>query len=80
MSHRCPTCGHLVESARDKLGASVFFWSGMTLFFWGLALSVPPQWAVAWWAERTHLTLPVVVIPAVAVYYWVQYLRERRKK
>ncbi len=62
-----------------NLTKNVGVWSFMTLFFWGIMLSLPPQWTIAWWAERTHVMLPCVVMPAIAGYYWVQFLRERKK-
>jgi len=65
---------------RYNLQKNVAAWSFMTLFFWGIALTLPVQWTVAWWSERTHVALPLVVMPGVAGYFWVRFLRERRKK
>lgn len=86
LTQRCRECGQTMPEKtvryleRYNLNKNVFVWSFMTLFFWGTALSLPPQWTVAWWRERTHVALPLVVMPAVASYFWVRFLRERRKK
>jgi hypothetical protein len=86
LTQRCRECGQTMPEktvrylARYNLNKNVFVWSFMTLFFWGIALSLPPQWTVAWWEKRTHVMLPLVVMPAVAIYFWAQFLRERRKK
>ena len=76
---RCPACGQIVESKRDKLAANVATWTFLTVIVWGITLSLA-QWTVAWWSERRDLVIMFAAISVVAGYYWIQYLRERSKK
>jgi hypothetical protein len=85
MSERCRECGQPIPEktaeylVHYRLSRHVFVWSFMTLFLWGTVLTVPPQWTFAWWAARTHLWLPLTVVPVVAGYFWVKFLRERKR-
>ena len=83
---RCRECGQPIpeatqrEQERYDLNKNVFSWTVMTVFFWWIALSLHPQWSWAWWKDRTHVWMPLVVFPCIAIYFWVQRLRDRRKK
>lgn len=86
LTKRCTKCGQRMsdETVRHlegyELNKNVFAWSVMTVVFWGTALTLPIQWTVAWWTARPSVALLLVVMPVVAIYFWVLFLRERRKK
>lgn len=60
----------------------VFVWTFMSVFYWGCVLATPPPWTVAALREQQMwaLTIPLVVLPAVALYFWVQFFRERFRR
>lgn len=76
---KCPTCGQLIKSEREKLSANVVVWTSMTVLIWGMVLFAS-TWTVAWWAERRDMVIIFAGLPVVALYFWVQFLRERGKK
>jgi hypothetical protein len=78
LAHRCPTCGKIVESERDKLSANVFVWTFMTVIVWGIFFHVS-QWTLAWWSERRDLVVFSCAIPVIAIYFWVLYLRGKNR-
>lgn len=83
IAERCRTCGQLVvpeKTPKERLHQNLFVWTFMSVFLWGTILSVPPQWTVAWWSARTHVWLPLTVVPAVAIYFWAQFLCARWRK
>jgi hypothetical protein len=78
----CRECGQPVadESEKDRLHRNLFVWTVTSLFFWGIVFTLPPQWTIAWWRERSHVMAPLIVMPAVSIYFWVQFFRNRQKK
>lgn len=77
--HRCSGCGQAHESKYDKLVGHVFVWTFLTVSVWGCALG-QAEWSMAWWKERLSLVEVFSVVTVVAAYFWVQFLRERRRR
>ena len=81
---RCRECGQPIPDETQRylerydLHRNIFVWSFMTLFFWAIALSLPPQWSWAWWKDRAHVAVPLVLFPCLAIYFWVLFLRKRK--
>jgi hypothetical protein len=80
---RCRECGQPIpeETAQERLHKNVFVWSFMTVFFWGCALyGAPIQGTFAWWERMGLLAVMLVVLPVVALYFWVELLRKWLRK
>lgn len=77
--YKCPACGQWVKSERYKMESYVFVWTTMTVLLWSMLLVSSRGQSLAWWAQRRDLVVIFACIPVVAVYFWVQYLRERKK-
>lgn len=74
---KCPTCGQIVETERDKTKVNVFTWTTMTILVWGMTL-FSSTWTASWWADRLDMVIMFSAFPLIAVYFWIRLLRGKR--
>lgn len=75
---RCPSCGQVIETERDKANRDVFVWTLVSVLFIGSGFTAA-TWTFAWWVDRKDLLCIQLILVAVTVWHWVRFVRVRRQ-